>query len=179
MPSALLIIDVQSALFTNHPAPFEADAVLARINALTDLARAQQVPVVFIRHNAPGTALQLGSEGWQLHSALRTSATDHFVDKSTPDAFLRTELHALLQALGAEDLVVCGYASEFCVDTTVRSAAAKGYGVQLVADAHTTHDKPHASASTIRAHENATLPAITSFGVPIRAVACDAVTLSH
>ena len=37
----------------------------------------------------------------------------------------------------------------------------------LVADAHTTHDKPHMGAAQIRAHHNATLPDISSFGVKI------------
>jgi hypothetical protein len=36
--------------------------------------------------------------------------------------------------------------------------------------AHTTHDKVHATAALIRAHENATLPGITSFGPKISAL---------
>jgi hypothetical protein len=40
----------------------------------------------------------------------------------------------------------------------------------LAADAHTSHDKPHATGAQIRAHHNATLADISSFGVPIRAV---------
>jgi nicotinamidase-related amidase len=59
------------------------------------------------------------------------------------------------------------------VDTTVRRSAALGFEVTLVADAHTTHDRPHATAAAIRAHENATLPDITSFGPRIRAVTID------
>jgi len=60
-------------------------------------------------------------------------------------------------------------ACEFCIDTTTRRAAALGYGVTLAADAHTTHDKPHATAVEIRAHENATLSDLTSFGPVITA----------
>jgi nicotinamidase-related amidase len=56
------------------------------------------------------------------------------------------------------------------VDTAVRRAAALGYEVVLAADAHTSHDKPHATGAFIRAHHNATLSDITSFGVPISAV---------
>ncbi|MFT4192782.1 MAG: hypothetical protein QM617_14805 [Comamonas sp.] len=37
-------------------------------------------------------------------------------------------------------------------------------------DSHTTHDKPHATAVAIRAHENATLPELTSFGPVIAAL---------
>jgi nicotinamidase-related amidase len=52
----------------------------------------------------------------------------------------------------------------------VRRAAALGFAVTLVSDAHTTHDKSHASAIEIRRHHNATLTAITSFGPVIDAL---------
>ena len=42
--------------------------------------------------------------------------------KTTPDSFLRTTLSDELEAAGASRLVICGYATEFCVDTTVRRA---------------------------------------------------------
>ncbi len=95
---------------------------------------------------------------------------DQRVRKTTPDSFLRTNLKELLQKEGVAQLVIAGYASEFCVDTTVRSAAAQGFPVVLASDAHTTHDQAHATGSMIRLHHNVTLPNITSFGVKIRAI---------
>ncbi len=169
--SALLIIDVQRGLFDAEPRPFEADAVVARINALADKARAAGAPVIFIQHEREGSLLAFESEGWALERGLVVQAGDLVVRKTTPDSFLRTELMASLQGLGVDHLVICGYASEFCVDTTTRRAAALGFSVSLAADAHTTHDKAHASAAQIRAHHNATLPGITSFGPSIVATA--------
>lgn len=67
----------------------------------------------------------------------------------------------------ASHLLVCVYASEFCIDTTIRAAAALGYDITLISDAHTTHDKLHTSAEAIILHENATLPELTSFGIRI------------
>ena len=87
-----------------------------------------------------------------------------------PDSFLRTNLEDILNSKGINDLIICGYASEFCVDTTVRRAAALGFAVSLVSDAHTTHDKDHASAVKIREHHNCTLPNISSFGPKISAI---------
>jgi nicotinamidase-related amidase len=76
----------------------------------------------------------------------------------------------LLIANGVSQLVVCGYSTPFCIDSTVRSAAAHGYPVTLAADAHTCHDKSYADGLLIRTHHNETLSNIDSFGVPIRAV---------
>lgn len=107
---------------------------------------------------------------WQRDTRLRPFDGDARVYKTTPDAFLRTGLADALSQVGASHLVVCGYASEFCVDTTLRRAAALGYPVTLAADAHTTQDKAHAAGAQIRAHHNVTLSSISSFGVKIAAV---------
>ncbi|MGO4153752.1 cysteine hydrolase family protein [Cupriavidus sp. YAF13] len=175
MQTALIVIDVQRGLFDDAPRPGDADAVLGHINGLTARARAAGVPVVFVQHEQAGGALSFGSPGWELERTLVVAADDHRVRKTTPDSFLHTELAALLDRLRAKHLVICGYATEFCVDTTVRRAAGLGYSITLAADAHTTHDKPHASAELIRRHHNATLPAITSFGRPIRALASEVI----
>lgn len=170
MKQAVLVIDVQSVLFDPEPKPFEAQRVVERINTITLQARIEAVPIIFIQHEQPNSAIEYQSEGWQLHSGLDTHANDHFVRKTTPDSFLRTNLQNLLQDLDVESVIVCGYASEFCIDTTVRRAAGLGYRVTLVSDAHTTHDKDHMDGALIRAHHNLTLPAISSFGVEIEAV---------
>lgn len=169
MKTAILVIDVQRGLCDDLPRPHEAEEVMQRINALTERARASGVPVAFIQHEN-AVDLEFDSERWQLAGALNTDSRDAKIRKTTPDSFLRTPLEAWLSDRGVKRVVICGYSSEFCVDTTTRRAAALGYEVVLAADAHTSHDKPHATGAQIRAHHNATLSDITSFGVPIRAV---------
>ena len=141
MNTALLVIDVQRGLFDASPRPYEADAIVERINKLSARARAAGVPVVFIQHEYPSGLLVHGSESWLLERNLVVADSDTFVRKTTPDSFLRTTLGELLAQWKTEQLVICGYASEFCVDTTTRRAAAQGFAVVLVADAHSTHDK--------------------------------------
>lgn len=176
MRTALLVIDVQAALFEPEPRPGDAAAVLERINALAERARAAKVPVVYVQHEREGTPLAHGSPGWALAPGLQPQEADARLRKTTPDAFLHTRLEPLLQELDINHLVVCGYASEFCIDTTVRRAAALGYDVTLAADAHTTHDKPHANAALIRRHENATLPNLISFGKRLQALPAEQIS---
>jgi nicotinamidase-related amidase len=173
MKTAVLVIDVQAGLFEGDPKPYEADDVVQRINGLTARARKSCVPVIFIQHEHAGSELAYGSAGWQLQADLIACEGDLKIRKTTPDSFLRTNLANQLETLKVDSLIICGYASEFCVDTTVRRSAAHGYSVQLVADCHTTHEKEHASAAQIRAHHNATLSNIRSFGPRIRAIVAD------
>lgn len=170
MKPAVLVIDVQSILFDPEPQPFEPQTTLSNINRVTQSARSRSIPVIFVQHEAANSVIEYGSAGWALQSDLLTQSSDHYVRKTTPDSFLHTNLQSLLKELQVDSLIVCGYASEFCVDTTVRRAAGLGYPVTLVADAHTTHDKPHATGAQIRDHHNVTLPNITCFGVKIEAV---------
>ena len=175
MSAALIVIDVQRALFETSPPPADADAVLERINALADRARAAGAPVIYVQHETRDGAMAAGQPGVDLDLRLTPAPGDRRVRKTTPDSFLRTTLSDELEAAGASRLVICGYATEFCVDTTVRRAAGLGFPVTLAADAHTTHDKPHAPGARIREHHNATLPAISSFGVRIQALPAAAI----
>lgn len=170
MPIALLVIDVQRALTEGAQACHAGAAVIERINTIAARARAAGAPVVFVQHETGTGAFAHGSAGWQLAPDLCVDPGDLFVRKTTPDAFERTSLKAMLDARGITELAICGMQSEFCVDTTTRRAAALGYPVVLVADAHTTTDKPHLPAPAISAHHNHTLSNITSFGPRIRAV---------
>ena len=113
--------------------------------------------------------LTYNSDGWQLVSDLTVGPDDYTVRKTTPNSFLRTDLHDILEKNKINQLIVCGYATEYCVDSTVRAAAALGYDILIVSDGHTTHEKTHLSAELIRQHHNETLPSIKSFGVAINA----------
>lgn len=168
MDTALVVIDMQTILF--DPAPPEAEEVVARINGLAARARLAGVPVIWVQHETAGGDLVADTPGWRLHPGLVAEPSDLFVRKTMSDAFLRTELHALLADRDVRHVTVCGYSSEFCVDSSVRGAASRGYAVTLAADAHTSHDRPHATGLQIRTHENETLRNISSFGVVIDAV---------
>jgi len=170
MTIAVLIIDVQSALFDPLPQPFDVNNVLENINTVTNWARSREYPVIFVQHEKVASIMEYESCGWQLQSDLVTKASDIIVRKTTPDSFLHTDLENVLKRNKIEHLIVVGYASEFCVDTTIRRAAGLGYSIDLISDAHTTHNKEHASGEAIRLHHNCTLPEVTSFGVKISAI---------
>lgn len=171
MKTAVLVIDMQQGLCEGVDAAFDCAGTVARINVVTNKARAAGVPVIFIQHESHNGYLEYGSAGWQLASGLEAEPDDIRVRKTTPDSFLNTKLAGELADLGIERLVVCGMHTEFCVDTTVRRALALGYPVTLVADAHTSAGNAAITAQQVIAHHNATLTNISSFGPRVQAVA--------
>ena len=154
--TAVLVIDVQTGLFCTEPAPFEAEAVVARINAVMAKARRAGSPVIFIQHDGEpgGENVVPFTEGWKLHPKLDVHPGDLVIRKTTCDAFYGTSLEAELRSRGITTLLLMGYATDFCVDATLRNAASKDFAVIVVADAHTTADNPVLKADLVRQHHN-------------------------
>jgi len=171
MKTAVIVIDVQQGLCEGPNAAFESQRVIERINEVTAKARAAGAPVIFVQHESGPGYLEFQSAAWQLAKSLHVEAGDLRLRKTTPDAFHRTELQALLAAHGVEELIVCGMHSEFCVDTSSRRALALGFPVRLVGDAHTSEGNAALSAAQVIAHHNLTLANISSFGPRVRVVA--------
>ncbi len=168
--TAVLVIDAQTGLFCAQPPPFEAEAVIARINAVTAKARQAGAPVIFIQHDGQpgGEDVVPFTEGWKLHPNLKVRPGELVLRKTTCDAFYGTSLEAELRSRGITTLLLMGYATDFCVDTTLRSAVSKDFRVVVVADAHTTSENPVLKASQVRAHHNwAWANAIASKGVTV------------
>lgn len=176
MNHAVLVIDVQQGLCQGEGAAWDCAGTIARINLVTQRARMAGVPVIFVQHESDGGYLVHGSADWQLAHGLDALAADFRERKTTPDAFLRTGLLKLLHSLDVQALTVCGMHTEFCIDTTVRSALALGFPVVLVADAHTSAGNAAISAQQVIAHHNATLTNISSFGPRVHAVVTEQVT---
>lgn len=136
----------------------DSEAVLARLQALVAAAHATGAPVVLIRHNGPpGTEGEPGTSGWELHLALNPERAAVVIDKTSDNAFLRTNLSAWLVQNGVRRVVIGGMLTDYCIDSTVRAAHDLGYEVVLAADAHSTAANQVLSAPQIIAHHNIVL----------------------
>lgn len=152
--TAVLVIDVQVGVFEAQPAPLDAVSVLARINQVTAAARGAGASVIFLQHDGDpnGDWLTPFTSDWELHQTLTVDVCDRVIRKTACDGFYRTDLEDCLNGMPVETLVITGYATDLCVDTTIRSAASREYKVVAVKGAHTTKDRPGMSAAQIVAH---------------------------
>lgn len=146
-PRVLMVVDMQNGVFA---APrYRREACTMQINRL--IRRADRV--IFIQHAEAG-GLEEGSEGFALLPELEQPSGALYVTKTACDAFYHTALEQVLAENGIGAFVICGCATDYCVDTTLRVGASKGYRITVAEDAHTTADRPAADAPVLIAHHN-------------------------
>ncbi|MBU1566227.1 MAG: isochorismatase family protein [Proteobacteria bacterium] len=149
----LLVIDMQEALF--RIPRLNSDSVIIHINRLAAAVRHNGGQVIFIQHNGTeAEGLFPHSEGWQILAALKIQPADMVIGKTVCDAFYGTDLSDTLAKLVPERIIITGCATDFCVDTTIRSAVSHNLNVVVVVDGHTTADRPHLDAQAIIGHHN-------------------------
>lgn len=164
----LLVIDMQEGSFRNAD-KFDAEGVVDRINRLSDQVRRNDGRVVFVQHD--GTVeddLVPHSPGWMILASLNRHESDLVVRKTINDAFFATNLNRLLLDLNAETLFVSGWATDLCVDTTIRAAVSLGHRIVAVADCHTVADRPHLKASEVIRHHNWVWQNLLTTGDPVQ-----------
>ena len=167
----MLVIDTQVGMLDSEAPVEDVDGVVYRINQLTRASRSAGDRVIFIQHWGPNEDLFApNSRGWEILPSLQRSESDLVVSKTACDAFCHTELQSALGQHDITELLIAGWATDFCVDTAVRAAASLNYSIRVVGDAHTCADRPHLSAAAIFQHHNLTWVDLIVCGAPVSVV---------
>lgn len=136
---ALLVIDVQNEYFTgNLPIGYpDRDGSLKNITTAMDAATRAGIPVVVVRQLAPETSpiFAKGSHGAELLAAVADRPHEHDLEKTLPSCFTGTDLAEWLTARDIDTLVITGYMTQNCNESTARDAVHRGYAVEYLADA--------------------------------------------
>ena len=103
---ALVVIDVQNDYFEGGAFPlWNAEPTLAATEKAIRMARAKNMPVVFVQHvpDGPAPFFNPDTDGAKLHERVRAAVdASPIVTKQHADAFEGTTLHDTLQGLGAD-----------------------------------------------------------------------------
>lgn len=151
---AVIVVDMQVGILSG-PAKHDLSGVVDRINQVTDMVRRRHGKVVWVQHcGDAGDDFAPDAPGWSFLPELVRREADIVVRKTLNDAFAGTELREVLDAMAPDRVLITGWATEFCVDATVRSAVSNGYNVVVVSDGHTSSDRPHLDARTAARHHN-------------------------
>jgi nicotinamidase-related amidase len=151
---AMLVVDMQVGLLNGEP-KHDLRGVIGRINRLAAKVRDQSGTVIFVQHcGCTGDDFEPQTPGWALLPDLLRGPADVVVRKSLNDPFAGTDLQARLSGIAPDRVLIAGWATDFCVDSTVRSAVANHHHVVVIADGHTLSDRPHLDAASVIRHHN-------------------------
>lgn len=155
--SALIIIDVQSGMYdgTRIAPIFQGVEKTQKIKLLIEKARSKGIVLIYIKHNGGvGHPLEKNTKSWEIHKQIIPNKGELVIEKKYPDSFQDTKLSETLADLSISSLYIVGNQTEYCIDTTCRSAFSKGFKVLLAEDCHSTWDTETLSANQIIQHHN-------------------------
>ncbi|HEX5144059.1 MAG TPA: cysteine hydrolase family protein [Mycobacterium sp.] len=141
--SALILIDCQN---TYTQGVMELDGVQAALDeaaTLLERARVAGIPIIHIQHDAgPGSPYDVRAESGAIVERVAPRDGEPVVVKKYPNSFVQTELDQLLKERVATSLVLAGFMTHMCVNSTARGAFNLGYAPTVVAAATATRPLP-------------------------------------
>jgi len=141
--SALVLIDCQNTYREGVMQLEGVEPALAECAKLLQRARDAGTPVIHIQHDdGPGSLYDVGAHIGRIADPVAPRAGEKVITKAYPSSFEKTDLDAELKRLGVTDLVLAGFMTHVCVNSTARAAFNHGYRPTVVANATATRSLP-------------------------------------
>src|SRR4030042_1753250 len=152
MKTALLVIDVQK-VYTDSKSGFyckQANKTVKNINRLVETFQEENAPIYLIRHihKTDGSDLgrmfdftgeaekdfnfKEGSGEVEYDDGLIKPKNAVEIIKNRYSALEGTKLDSMLKKEGIKKVIICGFMTNFCCESTARSAHDKNYYVDLI-----------------------------------------------
>lgn len=169
--STLILIDCQN---TYTHGVMELDGVAAALDetaALLDRARTAGIPVIHIQHDdGPGSLYDITGESGAIAAQVAPRGGEPVIVKNYPNSFVQTDFESELKTVGASNLILAGFMTHMCVNSTARGAFNLGFAPTVVSAATATRSLPGpdgpVSAAAIQAASLAALSDL--FAVVVR-----------
>ena len=141
--STLVMIDCQNT-YTHGVMELEGvQAALDEAAVLLDRARTAGIPIIHVQHSdGPGSLYDIEGESGAIVTRVAPREGETVVVKQYPNSFVQTDLDDKLKAVGAENLVIAGFMTHMCVNSTARGGFNLGYSPTVVAAATATRALP-------------------------------------
>jgi ureidoacrylate peracid hydrolase len=176
--AALIVVDVQNDFVSPEGSAGKrgddvgaAMAMIPNLTGLIDQARRVGLTIIYIRtthsdwtdtaswiyrtsQKSGLSTCREGSWGAEFYDGIAPLPTERVVIKHRYSAFINTDLNTVLKARGIQSVLVCGVATNVCVETTARDGYMYDYYVTMIDDCSAAYDaKLHMSTlENIRRH---------------------------
>jgi ureidoacrylate peracid hydrolase len=176
--AALIVVDVQNDFVSPEGSAGKrgddvgaAMAMIPNLTGIIDQARRVGLTIIYIRtthsdwtdtaswiyrtsQKSGLSTCREGSWGAEFYDGIAPLPTERVVIKHRYSAFINTDLNTVLKARGIQSVLVCGVATNVCVETTARDGYMYDYYVTMIDDCSAAYDaKLHMSTlENIRRH---------------------------
>jgi nicotinamidase-related amidase len=161
--SVLIMIDCQNTYRRGVMRLEGVEAAVAEAGRLLSRARGAGIPVFHVMHDAgEGSPFDIKAEIGQISDEMAPQPGEPVIVKSFPSSFFQTDLDDQLRRTPQPNLVLAGFMTHMCVNSTARDAFNLGYRPTIVASATATRELPGADGLPVPA---ATLQSASLAGI--------------
>lgn len=137
--AALIMIDCQNTYRKGLMQLESVEPAIVEAKRLLERARALKIPVIHIQHDAgPGSPYDVNAEIGRIADEVAPIAGEAVITKSYPNSFVATDLDQQLKALNIKNIVLAGFMTHMCINSTAHGAFNLGYHVTVVASTTAT-----------------------------------------
>ncbi len=152
--SALIMIDCQNTYRTGVMQLTNVEEALKEARKLLELARELKIPVFHIRHDGgEGSPYDIRTEIGAISDEVAPIAGESVITKNYPNSFVLTDLDTQLKATGVKNIVLAGFMTHMCINSTAHGGFNLGYSPTVVASATATRPLEAANGKVISAQE--------------------------
>jgi nicotinamidase-related amidase len=150
--SALVLIDCQNTYREGIMQLEGVEPALQECAKLLQRARDAGATIIHIQHDAgPGSPYDVRAPIGAIADVVAPRASEPVIVKAYPSSFEQTNLDAELKKRGITDLVLAGFMTHVCVNSTARAAFNHGYRATVVGNATATRALPNPDGGTVPA----------------------------
>ncbi|WP_166267911.1 cysteine hydrolase family protein [Marinobacter caseinilyticus] len=137
--SALIMIDCQNTYREGVMQLEGVEEALGEAKKLLEKARASGIPIFHIRHDGgEGSPYDVNARIGAITDDVAPKDGEPVITKNYPNSFVATDLHEQLQAKGVKNIVLAGFMTHMCVNSTAHGGFNLGYAPTVVASATAT-----------------------------------------
>jgi len=152
--SALIMIDCQNTYRRGVMQLTGVEAAIQEARKLLEMARDNKVPVFHIRHDGgEGSPYDINAEIGAISDEVAPIDGEPVITKKFPNSFVQTELDEQLKAVGIKNIVLAGFMTHMCVNSTAHGGFNLGYVPTVVASATATRPLQTANGKVLSAQE--------------------------
>ena len=150
--AALVMIDCQNTYREGIMQLDGVESALLEAQRLLQRARAAGIPVFHVRHDAgAGSPYDLTQQIGQISDEVAPRGGEAVITKRFPNSFVQTGLEQQLHAAGVTNVILAGFMTHMCVNSTARGAFSLGFHPTVVAGATATRDLPGPDGTVVPA----------------------------